>query len=163
METLELLEELLMEYKGTVLLVSHDRAFLNNVVTSTIVFEGGGRLQEYAGGYDDWLEQRPVVAQGKGGKKAAARERPQAEVPAPRKLAFKEIKELEALPKKIEELEAEQGELYRNLADPVFCQGGGGVTQAQVRLKELEGILAALYLRWEKLEACQEQYRAFKK
>jgi ATP-binding cassette subfamily F protein uup len=164
METLELLEELLMEYKGTVLLVSHDRAFLNNVVTSTIVFEGGGRLQEYAGGYDDWLEQRPVVAPGKGGKKAAGKPRPQAAAPAPRKLAFKESRELEGLPKKIEELEAEQDRLYRDLADPVFCQViDGGVSQAQVRLKELEGLLAALYLRWEELEACREQYQAFKK
>jgi ATP-binding cassette subfamily F protein uup len=164
METLELLEELLMEYKGTVLLVSHDRAFLNNVVTSTFVFEGDGKLQEYAGGYDDWLQQRPDVAQGKAGKKESLREQTQANATPPRKLTFKETKELEVLPARIEEMEVEQQKLYDTMADQTFYQGdGGGVAKAKARLEELEGLLAAAYRCWEELEACQEEYLAFKK
>jgi ATP-binding cassette subfamily F protein uup len=164
METLELLEELLMEYEGTVLLVSHDRAFVNNVVTSTIVFEGGGRLQEYAGGYDDWLEQRSGGEQEKAAKKAAGKERKQVKRVAPRKLNFKELEELGALPKRIEELENERQKLYETLADQASYQGAGrGIAQVQTSLNELEILLAAAYRRWEELEAWQEEYLSFKK
>jgi ATP-binding cassette subfamily F protein uup len=163
METLELLEELLMEYKGTVLLVSHDRAFLNNVVTSTIVFEGKGKLQEYAGGYDDWLQQRPVIAEGKAIKQEAVKEQTSPNSTAPRKLTFKEAKELEVLPARIEEMEVEQQKLYETMADQSFYQGdGAAVAQAKARLEELEGALAAAYRCWEELEACQEEYLSFK-
>ncbi len=164
METLELLEELLMEYKGTVLLVSHDRAFLNNVVTSTIVFEGEGRLQEYVGGYDDWLQQRPVVPEGKAVKQESEKEQTPTNSIPPRKLTFKEAKELEVLPAKIEEMEVEQQELYETMADQNLYQGdGAAVAQAKNRLEELEGLLAVAYHCWEELEACQEAYLSFKK
>lgn len=164
METLELLEELLMAYKGTVLLVSHDRAFINNVVTSTIVFEDGGRLQEYAGGYDDWLQQRPVVGKEKTIKPEAVKAQAVANSTVPRKLTFKEAKELEVLPARIEELEVEQQKLYDAMADQSFYQGDGAVVaQSKARLEELEGLLATAYSCWEELEACQEEYLSFKK
>ncbi|MFN2368444.1 MAG: ATP-binding cassette domain-containing protein [Desulfurivibrionaceae bacterium] len=158
METLDLLEELLLEYKGTVLLVSHDRAFLNDVVTSTIAFEGGGKLQEYVGGYDDWLLQRPGPAGfGKRVVKETAGERNQSSGPGLRKLSFKEKAELGKLPEKIEELETEQRELYEKLADQSLYQGDGTeVARARTRLEELESVLAATYSRWEELEARKE-------
>ena len=115
-ETLELLEELLLEFKGTLLLVSHDRAFLNNVVTSTLVFAGDGKIEEYVGGYDDWLRQREAPP--------SAAEKPPAKKPPPRtrppdtKMSYKEERELEALPDRIHELEAEKGRVCQALADP---------------------------------------------
>ena len=115
-ETLELLEELL-DYQGTVLLVSHDRTFLNNVVTSTLVLEGNGRVAEYVGGYDDWLRQRqsPTArvskAVAKDGKAQPPAERP-------RRLNYQERRELEALPERIEALEAEQAQLFQAMSDP---------------------------------------------
>ncbi|MDA8165091.1 MAG: ATP-binding cassette domain-containing protein [Desulfobacteraceae bacterium] len=151
-ETLELLEELLLGYQGTILLVSHDRAFLNNVVTSTLVFEGGGRVSEYVGGYDDWLRQRPsgpATAPPKPDKEAAPR-------PArsrARKLSFKENRELEELPGQIEALEKEQQELYARMADPAFYQKGAEMTALIERLAALEKELPAAYARWEELEA----------
>ncbi len=158
METLDLLEELLLEYKGTVFLVSHDRAFLNDVVTSTIAFEGDGKLQEYVGGYDDWLVQRPGPAgSGKRVVKETAGERNQSSGPGLRKLSFKEKAELGKLPEKIEELETEQRELYEKLADHSFYQSEGAeVARARTRLEELEIALATTYSRWEVLEARKE-------
>lgn len=154
METLELLEELLVDYQGTVLLVSHDRAFLDNVVTSTLVYEGGGYFQDYAGGYSDWLKQRkeqePAAAQDQpGGKKKGKSVKS-----GPRKLTFKEKKELEELPEKIEALESEQKNLYKTLADPENYQqeGGGKVTELKDRLGRLEKELEEAYRRWEILE-----------
>jgi ATP-binding cassette subfamily F protein uup len=153
METLELLEELLMDYTGTVLLVSHDRAFLNNVVTSSLVFEGNGRVQEYAGGYDDWLRQRPMeemkiqIKKEKGGGRRSLRP------VGPRKLSYKETRELERLPIKIEAAEEEQAKLYDTMSDPAFYQGDGeAVASAKARLAELEQFLAAGYDRWQELE-----------
>ena len=152
-ETLELLEELLFDYKGTVLLVSHDRALLNNVVTSTFVFEKEGKVQEYAGGYDDWLIQRPAeIAETKPTpeKKVKKRLKPA----GPRKLTFKEARELETLPQKIEAMEAEQQEIYNSMADPSFYrQESALIIQAKARIEELEQSLAIAYERWEKLEA----------
>ncbi|MFC1591153.1 ATP-binding cassette domain-containing protein [Thermodesulfobacteriota bacterium] len=153
-ETLELLEDLLLQYSGTVLLVSHDRAFLNNVVTSTYVFEGDGCVAEYVGGYDDWLRQRPepVVAEAKP-KAAAAPEKRRRPDSAPKKLSFKEKRELEALPAQIEALEAEQQEIYARLADPVFYrEAGGAVSTSKKRLEQIEQELPPLYARWEELE-----------
>lgn len=164
METLELLEELLLEYKGTVLLVSHDRSFINNVVTSTLVFEGDGRVQEYAGGYDDWLRQRPVVAVQKPAKRKVAGEMAGQKVASPRKLTFKENKELEGLPKEIGVLEKEQQVLYDKMADPAFYQGeGAAVAETGVRLEELAELLAGTYQRWEELEAVNAEYLGWKK
>jgi ATP-binding cassette subfamily F protein uup len=176
LETLELLEDLLLEYEGTLLLVSHDRELLNNVVTSTLALEGGGRVGEYAGGYDDWIRQRPAPGDARtpGGAKTSRPEaarpeaaRPEAAYAGPatgasapprgeraHKLTFKEQRELEVLPARIEELEAEHGDLYRRLSDPaIYQQGGDEVVKATARLEELERELAATYARWEALEA----------
>jgi len=155
-ETLELLEELLLEYQGTLLLVSHDRAFLNNVVTSTLVFEGGGVVEEYAGGYDDWLMQRPqsrATAQSGKPEKIEKKE-PAKKAAASRKLSYKEERELEALPQRLEEMEARQEELHRQLGDPALYQKDpSGIPQIQKRLEELEQELKESYNRWEALEA----------
>ncbi len=156
-ETLELLEELLLEYQGTLLLVSHDRAFLNNVVTSTLVFEGGGRVAEYVGGYDDWQRQRQPVAANKpaaAGKKPdldRARPKPKS---AAKKLGYKEQRELETLPKRIEELEEELVVIQGRMADPAFYQqDGDGIAAQKTRLSEVEAELEQAYGRWEELES----------
>ena len=151
-QTLELLEEMLVDYRGTILLVSHDRAFLNNVATSTLVFEGGGHVQEYVGGYDDWLLQRrhgeepAAVPKPKKGKISLA-------PTGPRKLTFKEKRDLEKLPDAIQAIEAEQKALYAAMADPaLYRKSGAGIAGLQARLDELEGDLEAAYERWELLE-----------
>jgi ABC transport system ATP-binding/permease protein len=153
-ETLELLEELLVEFSGTLLLVSHDRAFLNNVVTSTLVFEGAGRVKEYVGGYDDWVRQKssapaPLVPTNTKPDVTPVRTRSQ----QPRKLTYKEVRELEGLPQKIETLEAEQVQLHRKMAEPTFFkQPGSDISKVNIRLEELERELKAAYARWEALE-----------
>lgn len=159
-ETLELLEELLTEYTGTVLLVSHDREFLNNVVTSTLVFEGEGRVKEYDGGYDDYLRQREA---NRPAEPAPARtSAPEAAKPSkpatskPRKLSYKEQRELEALPQKIEQLETQQAQWTEKMADPGFYQQPGDkIAAASRELEQIEAELAAAYARWEALEALQ--------
>lgn len=156
-ETLELLEELLMDYSGTVLLVSHDRAFLNNVVTSTLVLEGEGRVGEYAGGYDDWLSQRPTPPQAEA---AQPREKPRPAPARPRKPSYKEMREwearrqeFEAMPARIETLERDVAEAQAALADPALYKGdSGAVTAAKARLAAAEEELEAAFLRWEELE-----------
>lgn len=152
-ETLELLEELLVDFSGTLLLVSHDRAFLNNVVTSTLVFEGEGQVKEYVGGYDDWLRQkandppRTVVEHSK-----PERAKPRTE--QPRKLSYKEQRELDDLPQRIEALEAEQVQLHQKLAEPTFYrQAGPEISQVTNRLQELEAELQAAYARWGDLDS----------
>ncbi len=149
METLELLEEQLMNYEGTLLLVSHDRSFLNNVVTSTLVFEGNGRIGEYAGGYDDWLSQR----------QEAPGARPEGAVPKPekrqttRKLTNKEREELKHLPHRIEQLEAELDELQQTMADPAFYQQNKGeIASATARAENIPHELEKCFERWEELE-----------
>jgi ABC transport system ATP-binding/permease protein len=155
-ETLELLEERLVEFEGTVLLVSHDREFLNNVVTSTIVFEEGG-LRECVGGYDDWLRQRancaPVQSASSGPPSKPIR-RPSAGVAeAKRRLTFKERQELESLPAIIEQAEAAIDDLHRAMAEPQFYQQPGPqIAEEQARLKALEETLAAAYERWAALD-----------
>jgi ATP-binding cassette subfamily F protein uup len=158
-ETLDLLEELLLEYKGTILLVSHDRSFLNNVVTSTLVFEGEGVVQEYAGGYDDWLVQRPDREVGRPVRNVAAAGRGKPRSTGPRKLTFKETRELEGLPADIGTMEEEQQKLYEAMADQTFYQGDGAeVAKAKARLAELEKLLVTAYGRWEELETVREEY-----
>jgi ATP-binding cassette subfamily F protein uup len=158
-ETLELLEELLMEYSGTVLVVSHDRAFLNNVVTSTLVFEGGGRVQEYAGGYDDWLRQGPAHQKKTTPAGEEKKQRFKAKPAGPRKLTFKETRELEELPGRIETLEREQKHLYETMADESFYRAdGNAAAKAGARLGELEQLLQAAYGRWAELESVREEF-----
>ncbi len=157
-ETLELLEDLLVEFGGTVLLVSHDRAFLNEVCTSLLVFEGEGKITEYLGGYDDWQKEKAAraaaVAAAEERAKRAAKEAAAGTVEKKtRKLSNKERAELESLPKKIEVLETEQTNLTAKLADPLFFKKPATeVTQATVRLHEIEALLAAAYARWSELE-----------
>jgi ATP-binding cassette subfamily F protein uup len=159
-ETLDLLEELLMEYAGTVLLVSHDRAFINNVVTSTLVLEGDGRVNEYVGGYDDWLRQsrRKIDETPAPVKTEEKREAPRAAAAKPRKLTFKEQKELDELPKRLEVLEAEQQTLHATMADPAFYrESGNKVASTTARLENVERELAEAFKRWAELEALKGQ------
>jgi ATP-binding cassette subfamily F protein uup len=155
-ETLDLLEELLMDYAGTVLLVSHDRAFINNVVTSTLVFEGEGRVSEYVGGYDDWLRQSRAKV-GAPAVSIKVEERKTAPVPQrekQRKLSFKEQKELDELPKRIETLDLEQQSIIATMADPAFYrESGNKVASTNTRLANVEKELAEAYKRWNELEA----------
>lgn len=158
METLELLEARLVEYSGTVLLVSHDREFLDNVVTSSLVFEGQGRLREYVGGYSDWLRQRPKPAPSApserntptaSGAGAAAAPRPSA-----RRLSYKEQRELDGLPDRIEALEAEQARITEQLADPAFYQQDpDGISRVTERMAQLERELSEAFDRWESLSS----------
>ncbi len=152
-ETLELLEELLHDFEGTVLLVSHDRTFLNNVVTSTLVFEESGRVREYVGGYDDWLRQRPVPTPSKPVKAAPKRDKAPSPSERPRRMNNKERFELEALPERIESLEAEQEQLYAQMSDPKFYRGEGeDVAQVKARLDAIAQELEEAYKCWEALE-----------
>jgi len=155
-ETLDLLEEMVAEYAGTLLLVSHDRAFLDNVVTSTLVFEGAGRVTEYVGGYTDWLRQRresAVAARTPPSERAApAAARPPA--PKPRKLSYKDQRELDALPGLIQRLELEQAKLTAAIGDPDFYRHSPQEAGVAVhRLKSVEQELEGAFSRWETLEA----------
>ena len=163
-ETLELLEEMVANYAGTLLLVSHDRAFLDNVVTSTLVFEGRGQINEYVGGYSDWLRQRrdvaapapPVsvstAAQAESGAAATPEmARPRAKA---RRLSYKDQRELDAMPEKIQRLEAEQLQLQAVIADPALFQGSDERGKhALQRLTSLAAELEITYARWDALES----------
>ncbi|MBS0014576.1 MAG: ATP-binding cassette domain-containing protein, partial [Desulfobacterales bacterium] len=154
-ETLELLEELLVNFDGTLLMVSHDRQFLNNVVTSTLVFEGNGKVTEYAGGYDDWLAQRPVPEDpGTAGRAQKPRTRKTPAASRPRGLNFNQKNELKTLPETIEALEAEQSSLQSAMAGPDFYkQDKQTILAHQRRLEAVEARIAEAYQRWEELEA----------
>jgi ATP-binding cassette subfamily F protein uup len=155
-ETLDLLEELLLDFSGTILLVSHDREFLNRVVTDSLVFEGDGRVNEYVGGYDDWLRQRPKSVALKGGPPkpavgGAPSGRPTA---ASRRLSYKDRRELDALPGRIEQLEAEVHAITEEMGSPDFYQQPSAeIVAAQQRLHAAQQELAAAYQRWQELEA----------
>jgi ATP-binding cassette subfamily F protein uup len=154
-ETLEVLEDLLLEYDGTLLLVSHDRAFLNNIVTSTFILDDGN-VTEYIGGYDDWvgtsLADVPASASPKPAPTTQAASNAE-DKSAPRKLSYKEKRELESIPKQIETLEAEQHQLTVSMETPEFYQQNGDViTQAVNRLQEIHDELSHLYHRWGELE-----------
>ncbi|ATC66010.1 ABC transporter ATP-binding protein [Nibricoccus aquaticus] len=167
-ETLDLLEDLLVEYKGTLLLVSHDRDFLDNVVTSSMVFEGDGHIEEYVGGYSDWVTEKAKQAKaaelragavnvsaskGSAGKAASAGAPAVAKA---RKLTSKELKELEGLPAQIERLEREQAELAGKLSDASFYhKDRHAVGVAEARLAEIEREHATAFARWEELEAAK--------
>jgi ABC transport system ATP-binding/permease protein len=179
LETLELLEEKLVEWPGTLLLVSHDRTFLDHVVTSTLVFEGHGRIQEYAGGYADWLRQRgeleplgslavPVSPGALADRAVTGRAEP---APRPRvggggtggrdprpspvtRLSHKERRELDVLPARIEALEAEQRALIAAVAAPEFYkEPAATITGALARLDEIRSQLDDLYARWDALDS----------
>jgi ATP-binding cassette subfamily F protein uup len=151
-ETLDLLEELLLDFSGTLLVVSHDRAFLDNVVTSTLVFEGGGRVGDYVGGYADWVRQRqPALG-------APPRPAPKpAPVPPQKKqkkkgLSFTEMQELAALPERIDALEREREQVYESLADPAVARDGAAIVGTKARIAALESQIGELTGRWEALE-----------
>jgi ATP-binding cassette subfamily F protein uup len=182
-ETLELLEELLAAYRGTLLLVSHDRAFIDNVVTSTLVLEGDGRVGEYVGGYSDWVRQRPAgFASNTQGRRSGESRNPAtlalpetekskpldpgfrrddeqrkidaaASQPVKRKLSYKDARELEQLPARIEALEAEIAARTQAMHDPAFFkQGNEAIVAANAALSALQSELDAAYVRWQMLE-----------
>jgi ATP-binding cassette subfamily F protein uup len=151
-ETLELLEERLLEFAGTILLVSHDRAFVDHVVTSTLAFEGEGRVFEYVGGYQDWLRQRRAPAPSLAPAARAVAERPRRRA-APERRSWKEERELEALPGRIEALEREQGELAEAMGQAEFHRGAAAEqARARERLAAIAAELEAAYARWQELE-----------
>ena len=155
-ETLDLLEDLLMNYHGTLLLVSHDRAFLNNVATSTIVFDDDGQVREYVGGYDDWVHQRQTDQQQASNKPKPA---PKAIKSGGKKssLTYQEQLDLTALPKQIEAMELKQTELHDKVSQPDFYkQAADKVTAVQDQLVQLEEELELAYDRWQQLEAKQK-------
>ena len=154
-ETLDLLEDLLMEYPGTLLLVSHDREFLNNVVSSTLVLSGDGTVQEFVGGYDDWLNQAAAEATAAiQAVQKTAPEKGKAQKEKTRKLSFKDDRELESLPERIATIEKEQEQLHARLADPDFYKSAGGeVAVLNARLAELGQELETAFLRWDELES----------
>jgi ABC transport system ATP-binding/permease protein len=165
-ETLELLEAHLVDWPGTLLLVSHDRAFLDNVVTSTLVFEGNGRVQEYVGGYEDWLRQRadatgatPVESKKPAATASNASSSPIAVATAPapaagKKLSFKERRELDELPGRIEALETEQTQLEATIADPAFYRNPAQtITNTLARLETVQASLLEALARWDTLDS----------
>jgi ATP-binding cassette subfamily F protein uup len=175
LETLELLEDELVEWPGTLLLVSHDRAFLDNVVTSTLVFEGGGRVQEYVGGYEDWLRQRPEDGQTspshaderrvdeqradeRSANERSVRLQPDGNATTAtttrKKLSYKEQRELDALPARIEALETEQRELQARIAGPEFYKEPRTAIDAALgRANGIEQEITGAYARWDELDA----------
>lgn len=178
-QTLELLEELLLKYSGTLLLVSHDRAFLNNVVTSTLVYEETGKIAEFIGGYDDWLRQKkitPIPPKEPTQKESTPKEStpkestristkkktasglektgPEKNRPGKTRLGYMEKRELESLPLQIEAMEKEQTDLLEKMSDPEFYKTDPQViAQINARREELENLLEAAYARWEELES----------
>jgi ATP-binding cassette subfamily F protein uup len=156
-ETLELLEELLGEYPGTLLLVSHDRDFLDNVVTSTLVMEGNGRVGDYVGGYSDWLRQRPASSIAATAA-AVSKPVPVAAAPVPaapkRKLSYKDARELEQMPARIEALEHRVAAMTAEINDPAFYQrDSAAITAHNVALAAVQAELDAAYARWAELDA----------
>jgi ABC transport system ATP-binding/permease protein len=159
-ETLEMLEDRLVDFNGTVLMVSHDRDFLNNVVTSTIVFEGGGCLQEYVGGYDDWLIQRPMKTPQIEVASKVEKQKKERSIQEKKKLSFKESRELEGLPLRIEGLEEEKNLLFETLNDPVYQVGtdARAIHATNDKLEALEKELEEAYRRWDELEELAVKY-----
>jgi ATP-binding cassette subfamily F protein uup len=154
LETLELLEDYLTNYSGTIILVSHDRAFINNIVTSTLVFEGGGEIKEYVGGYDDWLRQRPVETK----PEKAAEPKPISEKKTGpvTKFGFRQKKELEELPLTIQALETEHEQLFRDMGDPaLYKKDKSELENKKNRLEAIRDSLVQMYARWDELEQLQ--------
>lgn len=159
-DTLELLEELLAEFEGTLLLVSHDRSFLDNVVTSTLVFEGDGKFGEYAGGYEDWeryqrqIPEPPAQPQKRASTPTVQARRAIKQDGGPRKLTYKEHRELQELPARIEALEIEQAELHHAMGNADFYrQASEKITTTLERLESIKQELEEVYQRWQELES----------
>ncbi|MCP4138999.1 MAG: ATP-binding cassette domain-containing protein [Chloroflexi bacterium] len=154
-ETLEILENMLLEYAGTLILVTHDRTFLDNLVTTTLILPGDGQVHKFIGGYDDWRREKEAEEK----KQISRKKAKKASSPVSgkkkdaKKLSYKEQRELEAIPAKIEALESEQAQLNASLADPAFYQNNNvEVSRAVERLKVIEASLEEIYQRWEELE-----------
>jgi ATP-binding cassette subfamily F protein uup len=172
LETLELLEAQLVEWPGTLLLVSHDRVFLDHVVSSTLAFEGDGQIAEYVGGYEDWLRQRPVTDRSEGdrgtfGKSsgpaagASAAEPDASREPVGRKLSYKEQRELTALPARIEALEAEKTRLHAAANAPAFYREAADViANTLARMHAVDDELLTVLARWDDLESRQRKAKA---
>jgi len=159
-ETLELLEEIILDFDGTILLVSHDRSFLDNVVTSTLVFDGNGELNEYVGGYNDWLRQRPdpLKVSAKPALKAEVKTAVKEKVPKKKKLSYKLQRELDELPAKLEAAEERLAELQEETGSGDFYQQSHDVVnQTLEMMQQQEGIVETLMDRWVELEAMQEE------
>jgi ATP-binding cassette subfamily F protein uup len=155
-ETLELLESYLVEWTGTLLLVSHDRAFIDHVVTSTLVFENDGKVQEYVGGYEDWLRQRPTPELPIVNRESPppAKTSDAGNAAMKKKLSFREQRELEELPRRIEQLESEQEELHARIASADFYkESSDAITRALARVDELKDSLHEAYARWDELDS----------
>ncbi len=156
-ETLELLEELLADYPGTLLLVSHDREFIDNVITSCLVMEGNGQVGDYVGGYSDWQRQRRAASASKQATPSASRPEAPAQPaakPKPAKLSYKVQRELEQLPAKVEALEAEMAELSEHMNDPAFYQQSAeAIARTSEKIAQLQQQLDTAYQRWEELES----------
>jgi ATP-binding cassette subfamily F protein uup len=165
-ETLELLESYLVDWPGTLLLVSHDRAFIDDVVTSTLVFEGGGRVQEYVGGYEDWLRQRvspeaqlkvrpaepPVVRESS--KSPVRRDSSRASTAPAKKLSYREQQEMRELPPRIDALEREQAGLNALTAEPTFYRSAADtIKNTLARLDAIQRELLGAYARWNELDS----------
>jgi ATP-binding cassette subfamily F protein uup len=157
-ETLEVLEALILDYQGTVLIVSHDRSFINNVATSTIVFEEDAKLCEYVGGYDDWLRQKQV-SYGKQPSEKASKITSEKAKTKKQKLSFAEKKQLAELPNEIERLEADIEKLQQQMAEPAFYQQAKeSVQQMQQTLESLKLQLEQKYKLWEVLSQLESEY-----
>ena len=155
LETLELLEDLLVSYEGTLLLVSHDRLFLDNVVTSVMVFEGSGQVNEYVGGYADWQQYKAELAKSIESEKKGVKEKPKSV--KKKKLSYNDQRELAQLPTTIEQLEAKQAEMNDQINAPTFYQQDHDVVaQTLNALESLEGELEVSYARWDELELMTE-------
>jgi len=155
-ETMELLEDLLVSFKGTLLLISHDRMFLNNVITSVFVFNKNGQIQDFVGGFEDWMTdtnmpQPQIPPEKKADKKEAFRA--QKKAGKKRKHSFKEMQELEALPAKIEALEKQQAEIHEQMAESTIYRLREKVVALKQELEAIEEQLNEAYLRWEKLDS----------
>ena len=153
-ETLDLLEELLLDFSGTLLVVSHDRAFLDNVVTSTLVFEGDGQIGEFVGGYADWVRQRKsaISAPSAPAAKRVATPAPASKSGKKRRLSFKDATELASLPDRIDALEREREAVHLRLSDPVLLRDGSALAGVRARVATLDVEIGALTARWESLE-----------
>lgn len=151
-ETLELLEELLTDFQGTLLVVSHDRKFLDNVITSTLVFEGEGKIAEYVGGYQDWIAQRKIILNQKQSSPKPAQKQNES-LKKSKKLSYKEQKELDELPHKIELMESQYAELQKNIANAEFYkQNQNSISETMMQFKKLESDIHVAYQRWNELE-----------